>query len=758
MSGGISTNNVPLGTSIGEFLGNQIIGGVRSFKRFPRDQVLGIYDALTSGMQAGGGVVFVTKAQADGKLSYNEDQMAWVVLDATAANNGIYQKNGAEGTGGWSRVADLPYEIIKLTATGGTANDIIASMSPQVPTDPASKLYELTPTATNTGPVTVNTNPVKDRLGSNLAADTLIAGVANLLTWEVDHYQLLASLPTDATGILSDAIAARDAASVSATAASGWATTAHGYALAANPINRPAFGPVAAPWPNALGDSLFTNAHAPTALPDLIKVAMGWSSINKVGVSGASIADQASIYGFQMSPSIVNPALVWLGTNDVNLDGFENRTTEQTSLEGLRALLFHLAIPTAKRVNGQAMTVAAGSWSNMGAAIDPGGTACSTSGGVKRAVVTGRHVVVAGWANTSSNGAAAVSIGNNAGSAVVLKDTLTFKRPVISTNSPGGIPTTVIPFVRVYKNVGVDDASMMTVSVGVTSATGAGNDIFIGYVAGLSGRQDEAMPLVLSFNLHHYTPAAEAAQGTNAARRERFNRGIANIVDEAVGLGLWVVPVDAKSVLWDTSLLDTDGLHPIGTGNAALTTEAVNALNAAQSYYHVRNSQLSMGGFSDTMGSDLLPNGRFAIQDFRRVVLPGSGFSAHNNSVNAVVASGASPVLLGWSTEQFDMAGDFSGDTWRPPAGLVTIRAAVTFTTGVDQTAYEVYVFKNGSGFRRLGRTMASGTGELTVAGEMYDLAVDGDAYVIAVLQFSGANATVDGSALKTYFMGMSAF
>lgn len=34
--------------------------------------------------------------------------MAWVLGEATVANNGIYRKIGGSGTGSWTRVADLP--------------------------------------------------------------------------------------------------------------------------------------------------------------------------------------------------------------------------------------------------------------------------------------------------------------------------------------------------------------------------------------------------------------------------------------------------------------------------------------------------------------------------------------------------------------------------------------------------------------------------------------------------------------------------
>jgi hypothetical protein len=728
-----------------------------------KDDVIGWGTWLESMLSAGqAGLAYATLANLAADLAHGANSTA-VVYNDVAANNGLYVKSGASGSGSWSRIGDLPLAIIPVTVTGGSANAIVGT-GPESPLLPGSKLFLLTPTANNTNATTLAYNgaaalPIVSAFGTALVGGELLNASPILMLGASDHFTLLLSTNVDASGILASAVAAASSASSSATAAATSATTAQGYALTASPITRPAYGPVASPWPYFIGDSLFTNAHVTTALPTLIKNHYGWGGVAADAVSGASIADQASIYGWQHTPSILNPAAVWLGTNDVILDSSNNRTTETTSLEGLRALLCRLAIPTTKRVTGQAMTVASGTWTNMGGSLDPGGTTCATNGAVKRATVTGRHIAVAGWANLSSNGLASIIIGNSDNSGPLLTDILTFKRPVILTNSPGGVATTVVPFVRIYKNVGIDDTSKSTVSVAVASATGAGNDVFISYVAGLSGLQDEAMPLVACANLHHFTAAGETAQGTSGTRRERFNRGIANIVSELVGLGLWIVAVDVASVLWDTTLLGGDGVHPTDTGNTALTTEFDAAFDNAQSYYKKRLSQFTARGIVDTYGSDLVARGRYVISDFRPQVKSrenvGSGFSAHNNGSNQTVANN-SPVSLTWSTEQYDVNNDFASNTWSPAAGPVAIRAAATFTAGVDQAIYELYVYKNGSSFKRLARVTASGVVEFQIGGEAWDIAVDGDAYTIVAFQLSGGSVTVDGTSSKTYFMGAS--
>ncbi|MEH6950516.1 hypothetical protein V4R08_04080 [Nitrobacter sp. NHB1] len=108
MAEGIRTPTVPLGTDLGEFLGHEIVGATRSIKRFSRSSVLGPIDAAVHGFNAGGGVIFTTKAQANSSLAYDANKMAWVINDPTPANNGVYQKQGASGSESWTKVAELP--------------------------------------------------------------------------------------------------------------------------------------------------------------------------------------------------------------------------------------------------------------------------------------------------------------------------------------------------------------------------------------------------------------------------------------------------------------------------------------------------------------------------------------------------------------------------------------------------------------------------------------------------------------------------
>jgi hypothetical protein len=174
------------------------------------------WGAMMEDLRGGGAnIAYASKAALLADLAHPAGSVAMVYSDATAANNGSYVKSGAAGSGTWGRFGDLPNEIVRLTVAGGTANAIVATAI-ETPTVPGSKLYLLAPTASNTAAVTIAVNggsavAITSAIGASLAANALLNGSQVLMAWLVDHYQLLVSAPVDASGILTDALAARDA-------------------------------------------------------------------------------------------------------------------------------------------------------------------------------------------------------------------------------------------------------------------------------------------------------------------------------------------------------------------------------------------------------------------------------------------------------------------------------------------------------------------------------------------------------------------
>ncbi|QWY83207.1 hypothetical protein [Rhizobium phage RHph_X2_25] len=138
--------------------------------------VEGVISAFTSNS----GLVFTLRASLDLVLTHPAATMAWVIGDPVAANNGIYQKLGASGTGSWTRVADLPFSFIIASDVGaGTPNAIQATTS--IPVS-ESALIILNVFEANTGAVTVSFNggsalTIKTNTGNDVVAGGLVSGM-----------------------------------------------------------------------------------------------------------------------------------------------------------------------------------------------------------------------------------------------------------------------------------------------------------------------------------------------------------------------------------------------------------------------------------------------------------------------------------------------------------------------------------------------------------------------------------------------------
>lgn len=178
--------------------------------------LLGQYEQVIASFLASGGKVYTSKASLDTDLVHDAKTMAWVVGDATAANNGIYQKQGASGTGSWTRVADLPYSFIVAEDSGaGSPNAIQASSSLPIS---GSALVLLSVFEANTAsPVTVSFNgglplTIKTNAGFDVAAGGLLGGMlvmgrASETTFRLASDQASAALLAQMEQLLSDTTA-----------------------------------------------------------------------------------------------------------------------------------------------------------------------------------------------------------------------------------------------------------------------------------------------------------------------------------------------------------------------------------------------------------------------------------------------------------------------------------------------------------------------------------------------------------------------
>lgn len=220
----IRAPNIPVGAVISDFLGLQADGNTKSLRRFSRESVLGGLDALTAAMQAGGGIVFATRALALAALAYNVNQMAWVVLDPVANNNGVYQKIGASGVGTWVRVADLPYSFYRAIADAeeSSANAILATNDKPIASQNAlvvvnavaDNTSNAVTVAFNGGPqLRVKTNGGNDPAIGGIKANMLLAGYIDNAT---ATFRLLSDQASSAIQIAAETAAAGAAAAKTA--------------------------------------------------------------------------------------------------------------------------------------------------------------------------------------------------------------------------------------------------------------------------------------------------------------------------------------------------------------------------------------------------------------------------------------------------------------------------------------------------------------------------------------------------------------
>ncbi|MBY3263881.1 right-handed parallel beta-helix repeat-containing protein [Rhizobium laguerreae] len=182
-------------------------------------------ESFISAVGANAGSIYATKAELDADLSKSANSMAWVMSDPVAANNGIYRKSGAAGTGSWSRIGDLPYSFITAIDIGaGTANAIQATSD--IPVS-ESALVVVNVFEANTGsPVTIAFNggsalTVKTNSGNDVVSGGLVAGMrlfgyVSGSTFQLISDQVSSSIVAAAEAAASDAEAAKDAAEAAA--------------------------------------------------------------------------------------------------------------------------------------------------------------------------------------------------------------------------------------------------------------------------------------------------------------------------------------------------------------------------------------------------------------------------------------------------------------------------------------------------------------------------------------------------------------
>lgn len=261
----------------------------------------GVITAFTSN----GGLIYTSKAAMDGDLAHAANSSAWVIGDATVANNGIYQKLGISGAGSWTRVADLPYSYIQATDAGaGTPNAILASSSIPIPAADAGALIAFKVFEANTGsPVTVAFNgagalTIKTNPGNDLQAGYLVAGMVVAGYKSGSTFRLLSDPASAAIQAAAEAAAGQAAASAAAAAAS------------AGSINLPA--PVASTF---LQRNAGNTAYVPLS-PAQTRTALGLAAVKPIVILATGQSNIANYAVLSWTP----PANLFLWNWDGNVD------------------------------------------------------------------------------------------------------------------------------------------------------------------------------------------------------------------------------------------------------------------------------------------------------------------------------------------------------------------------------------------------------------------------------------------------------
>lgn len=197
-------------------------------------------------------------------------------------------------------------------------------------------------------------------------------------------------------------------------------------------------------------------------------------------------------------------------------------------------------------------------------------------------------------------------------------------------------------------------------------------------------------------------------------------------------------PIGSRFILrFSGSLLITKSsaiVTPGGSANCNITTQA-----------------------GDVMGVRYLSASVWVVEFFCRGSETGPKFTADKGGTNqsGIVTATATKVTFGVSSVDTHNAFDTTNAKWTPPMpGRYQINAYVEFTVGVDQTMYELYIYKNGSLAAQLDKVQCSGTGPLGLRGNI-SLALNGTDYIeLYVKQSSGGDKIINGAANISYFQG----
>lgn len=187
---GVKSGSVPQYAALHEILGNFFDEeGNSKTGRVPIDNLIAQIIASDLYQQAGIGVSSFTDLPVGTEADIG--RIAYVFQDADVTKNGIYVFTEAEE---WEKQRSFPDTATTLVSVGGTANAITASYLTGV--DPSLVVMGIIiPLLTNTGPATINGQPVTNWFGGPLGAGELLANRATTLMRTGTGWRVLTPAP-----------------------------------------------------------------------------------------------------------------------------------------------------------------------------------------------------------------------------------------------------------------------------------------------------------------------------------------------------------------------------------------------------------------------------------------------------------------------------------------------------------------------------------------------------------------------------------
>ena len=310
-----------------------------------------------------------------------------------------------------------------------------------------------------------------------------------------------------------------------------------------------------------------------TSYVGIIDTAFGVSGLNS-GVSGSQAADQEVYIYAASAPTASNSLYTYMiGTNDAGYTGLSGLSNFQL-IEA--AELAYLAIPQAALSTAQGSQCSyTGTWSSSGVL----GKSTTTNGATASCPSFGDVVYIA---YTVKDG--------NAGTFIVKVD----------GNQYGGTYNSYTSY-PISTHLGVTSASLLiripnvsygphTVTLTVTSATGAGNVVQLDWIGGNKGFQTLLTQDVIAGGV----PLQSSGGSVSNATVYAYTEAVKSNVYQLAGDGLNVFYADTTSDPNVNSDRISDHVHPNNAGHAQIAAQFLYALNSL--VYPVTRSGAQQGG------------------------------------------------------------------------------------------------------------------------------------------------------------------